>query len=65
MGDLITEVNGIKISSDTVILNAIESSKPGDSLTFTVYTSTGSYKTITAKLLPDTGSSSYVKAVTQ
>ncbi len=65
VGDMITEVDGIKITSDSVILDAIEASKPGDTLTFTVYSSTGSYKTISAKLLPDTGSSSYVKAVIQ
>lgn len=65
VGDMITEVDGIKITSDSVILDAIEAAKPGDALTFTVYTSAGSYKTITAKLLPDTGSSSYVKPMIQ
>ncbi|MBR2042766.1 MAG: trypsin-like peptidase domain-containing protein, partial [Clostridia bacterium] len=57
VGDLITEVGGIKITSDSVILDAIENSKPGDVLSFTVYTATGSYKTVSGKLLPDTGSS--------
>ncbi|MEE0946091.1 MAG: trypsin-like peptidase domain-containing protein [Acutalibacteraceae bacterium] len=59
-GDIITEVNGVAITSDSVILDAIESAKPGDSLDFTVYTSNGSTKSISAKLLTDTGSSSYV-----
>lgn len=61
-GDIITQVNGADITSDDVILDAIEAAKPGDVLTFTVYTSTGSYKTISAKLLPDTGSSSYTQS---
>lgn len=64
-GDLITEVEGISITSDSVILDIIESSKPDDVLSFTVYTSSGKYKTISAKLLPDTGSSSYVQSVIQ
>lgn len=59
-GDMITEVNGKPIVSDSVILDAIEESKPDDTLDFTVYTSSGSTKKIKAKLLPDTGSSSYV-----
>ncbi len=65
IGDLITEVNGAKITSDSVILDWIESSKPGDVLTFTVYTASGAYRTVSGKLLPDTGSSSYVQAIIQ
>ena len=65
VGDIITQVNGIDITSDSVILDCIEGSKPGDTLTFTVYTTSGSYKTVQGKLLPDTGSSSYVKALIQ
>ncbi len=64
-GDIITQVNGINITSDSVILDQIEGSKPGDMLTFTVFTATGSYKTVQGKLLPDTGSSSYVKSLIQ
>lgn len=63
VGDIITQVNGIDITSDGVILDQIEGAKPGDTLTFTVYTASGSYKTVQGKLLPDTGSSSYVKAL--
>ncbi|MEE0839106.1 MAG: trypsin-like peptidase domain-containing protein [Acutalibacteraceae bacterium] len=59
-GDIITEVNGVAITSDSVILDAIEASKPSDVLEFTVYTESGATKRISAKLLPDTGSSSYV-----
>ena len=64
-GDIITQVNGIDITSDSVILDQIENSKPGDSLSFTVYTATGSYKNVQGKLLPDTGSSSYVPTLVQ
>ncbi len=59
-GDIITEVNSVAITSDSVILDAIEASKPNDVLEFTVYTSSGTTKHISAKLLPDTGTSSYV-----
>lgn len=64
-GDIITEVNGVAITSDSVILDAIEASKPDDVLDFTVYTASGSTKHISAKLLPDTGSSSYVYTTTK
>lgn len=65
VSDIITQVNGIDITSDGVILDQIENAKPGDVFTFTVYTTSGSYKTIQGKLLPDTGSSSYVQSVVQ
>ncbi len=58
-GDIITHVNGTAITADDVILDIIESSKPDQKLDFTVYKSDGTTKNISAKLLPDTGSSSY------
>jgi serine protease Do len=63
-GDIITAVNGVEITSDDVILDAIEFSKPGDTLQFSVYKKNGSTTTITAKLLPDIGSSSYKSELT-
>jgi len=57
-GDIITEVNDKKITGADIMLDVIESSKPGDSLTFTVV-SEGETKSIKAKLLADKGSSSY------
>ncbi len=62
-GDIITQVNGVDITSDSTVLDAIESARPGEELTFTVYTTSGSYKTVMASLLPDTGSCSYKKSI--
>ncbi len=59
VGDIITAVNGIEITSDDIILDAIEMSKPGDILEFTVYKTNGSTELVKAKLLADVGSSSY------
>lgn len=64
VGDIITAVNGVEITSDDVILNAIEASKPGDTLEFTVYKKNGTTTTVTAKLLADVGSSSYQSELT-
>ncbi len=58
-GDIITHVNGTAITSDNVILDIIESAKPDQKLDFTVYKTDGTTKNVSAKLLPDTGSSSY------
>ncbi len=58
-GDLITHVQGVPITTDGVILDAIEACKPGDSLEFSVYTKGGSTTVVRAELLPDTGASSY------
>lgn len=62
-GDIITQVNGIDITSDSIVLDAIENAKPGEDLVFTVYTTSGDYKNVKASLLPDTGSSSYKKSI--
>lgn len=58
-GDIITKVNDKIIDDDAVILDIIEESRPGDSLSFTVVTSDGSTKDVSAVLLADEGSSSY------
>ena len=59
VGDIITKVNDKSITDDSVILDIIEESKPGDVLSFTVLNAKGSTFTVTAKLLADEGSSSY------
>lgn len=64
-GDIITHVNDIEINSDDIILDIIESSKPDEKLNFTVYTTDGTTKNVTAKLLPDTGTSTYVYSPVQ
>ena len=58
-GDIITKVNDKIIDDDAVILDIIEESRPGDSLSFTVVTADGSSKVVSAVLLADEGSSSY------
>lgn len=64
-GDTIVAVNGNDVTSADVILEAIENSKPGDTLILSVVTAKGVNKNISAKLLPDKGSSSYVKHETK
>ena len=57
--DVITHVNGIKITDDAIILDVIEQAKPGDKITLTVITTDGKEINLEAKLLADEGSSSY------
>ena len=59
VGDIITKVNDKVINDDAVILDIIEESRPGDSLSFTVVGKSGSSKVVSAILLADEGSSSY------
>lgn len=59
VGDIITAVNDIEITRDDILLDIIENAKPGDTLTFTICTSNGKYKTVQAKLIADEGGSSY------
>lgn len=58
-GEIITAVNDIAITKDDILLDIIENAKPGDTLKITVYTSSGKYKTVQAKLIADDGGSSY------
>ena len=58
-GDTIVEVNGTKITNADVMLDAIETAKPGDRITLTVLDEKGKTRTVTAELLADKGSSSY------
>lgn len=57
--DMITKVNDIKITDDTIILDIIEQANPGDKITLTVITQEGKEISLEAKLLSDEGSSSY------
>lgn len=58
VGDTITAVNGTPYYDSGTILDVIENSSPGDTVTFTVSGEDGT-RDVTAKLLPDVGSSSY------
>lgn len=59
-GDIITEINGKKISKGDMVLDIIEESKPGDTVELTVYFSkNGSTKTYSAALVQAESESSY------
>lgn len=57
-GDVITQINGIDITSDTVVLDIIEQSSAGDTITVTVV-SNGATKTLKAVLKANVSESSY------
>ncbi len=64
-GDIITHINDIEIKRADTALDIIDSTKPGESMSFTVYdqktkTSTKVY----GVLIPDEGNSSYTKSLT-
>lgn len=59
-GDIITEIDGVKITKGDIVLDKIESLKPGDKITLTIYVEkTGSYKSVEAELLLAESESSY------
>lgn len=58
-GDIITHINGIEIIKDTVVLDIIENSRAGDTITVTIATNSGTVKTVEAKLSANIGESSY------
>ncbi len=58
VGDTIIAVNGNNIVDSTTILDVIENSVPGTVITFTISNEDGT-KDVSAKLIPDKGSSSY------
>ena len=61
-GDIITHINGKEITSDTVVLDIIENSKAGDTVTLTVSKAGGGTEEYKAKLLANIGTSSYKTA---
>ncbi|MBQ7726195.1 MAG: trypsin-like peptidase domain-containing protein [Clostridia bacterium] len=58
-GDIITHINNFEITDDDVILDLIEDSVAGDTVTVTVVTASGSTKTYKAVLVANVGQSSY------
>ncbi len=58
-GDVITAVNGQKVTTDDVLIDILESVIPGDTLTMDITTKGGATKQIKVKVLQDYGSSSY------
>lgn len=60
INDIITHINGTKITDSNIVLDIIDSSSSGDSLNLTIYSVKGKKSIdITVKLLEDPGSSSY------
>ncbi len=57
--DVITHVNGIEIINDTIILDVIEESKAGDTITVTVVTQNNKTTDYSVVLSPNVGESSY------
>lgn len=64
-GDVITAVNGQKVTTDDVLIDMLESVKPGDTLTMDIITKSGATKQIKVKVLQDYGSSSYKTSETE
>ena len=60
-GDVITHINGIKVTSDNIVLDIIEQSKAGDKINVTYINKNGNSKTISAVLRANIGESSYSK----
>ena len=58
-GDIITHLNGVKIDSDTDVLNFIDGAKPNDTVTFTVVTAKGATKNVSGELIKAETQSSY------
>lgn len=58
-GDVITNINGIKVTSDDIVLDIIEQSKAGDTIQVTYVNTKGESKTVNAVLRANIGESSY------
>ncbi len=58
-GDIITHINDIPVTNDTVVLDIIENSRAGDKITVTIVTTNGQNKTVTAQLKANLSESSY------
>lgn len=63
-GDIITHINGIKVTSDDVVLDIIEESSAGDKISVTLLTKKGNETTLEAVLKANTGESSYSSEIT-
>ena len=64
-GDIITHVNGTKITNDDIILDVIEDSKAGDTISLTVLMSNGNEVDFNVKLKANTSDSSYSSTITE
>lgn len=58
-GDIITQINGIKVTSDDIVLDIIEESSAGDKVSITVISKTGTENIFEVTLKANTGESSY------
>lgn len=58
-GDIITHINNIAITNDTIVLDIIEQSKAGDKISVTIVNSKGATKTVEAELKANVSESSY------
>ncbi len=63
-GDIITQINGIDVTSDNIVLDIIEQSSAGDKITVTVVTKNGTTKTLKAVLRANVSESSYTEIET-
>ncbi len=60
-GDIITQINGINVTSDNIVLDIIEQSRAGDKITVTVVTKAGTTKNLQAVLRANISESSYTE----
>lgn len=63
-GDIITHVNGIKITNDDIVLDIIEDCVAGDSITLTAVTARGITNDYKVTLRANVGESSYTDVIT-
>lgn len=64
-GDVITHINDVEIKRADIALDIIDSTTPGESMSFTVYDiKTGTSSKVYGTLIPDEGNSSYIKSLT-
>lgn len=61
-GDMITRVNDIELTDDAIILDILEGLEPGNTILLTVIRESGETVNLSAVLLADEGSSSYVNS---
>ena len=59
-GDIITHINGTEITRDVLVLDIIEQCRAGDTISVTIYTTTGITKTVEAELSANISESSYI-----
>ncbi len=63
-GDIITHINGTKITADDMVLDIIEESRAGDKINLTVLSQSGMSSDYTVKLKANVGESSYTLKIT-